>query len=58
MICPLRIGWRDSCSKIGLDHAGDDGARLDQIDRSNGRIHSVDPLAPAQKLGIDRRDLV
>ncbi len=56
IVCPLE--WRGTCGKIGFDHAGDDGARLDQIDRSDGRIQLIELLAPAQKLGVDRRDLV
>jgi hypothetical protein len=30
---------RGACGKIGLDHAGDDGARHIEIERSDGRIH-------------------
>jgi hypothetical protein len=56
MRCPLRIErWgivpkarlRHDGRKIGLDHAGDDGARLREIQRSNGRVHSVEVLAAA-----------
>jgi hypothetical protein len=52
IVCPFER--RGTCGKIGFDHAGDDGARLDQIDRSDGRVHLIELLAPAQKLGVDR----
>ena len=39
-------------------HVGDDGARLGEIEGCNSRIHLVETLAAAQKLGIDRANLV
>jgi hypothetical protein len=47
IVCPLRIERRGAGCKIALDHAGDDGARLVEIERSNGRVHSVELLAGA-----------
>ena len=44
---PLCIEHWGAGRKIGLDHAGDDGARLREIQRSNGRVHSVEILAAA-----------
>ena len=57
---PLRIGRRGASSEIGHNHVGEDGARLVEIERSEGRVHRDLPkiLALAQKLGIDRTDLV
>src|SRR6266851_2622428 len=54
----LRIGRRGATSKIRFDHVGEDDARLGEVEACDGRIHLVDPLATAQKLGIDRTDLV
>jgi hypothetical protein len=43
IVCPLRIERRGAGGKIGLDHAGDDGARHVEIERSDGRIHCRTP---------------
>src|SRR5215831_12952634 len=45
-------------SKKGFDHVGDNGAGLDEVECRDGRIHSVELLAAAQELGVDRTDLV
>src|ERR1700730_3266846 len=45
-------------SKKRFDHVGENGARLGEVDSRDGRIHSVEFLAAAQKLGVDRTDLV
>ena len=37
---------------------GEDGARLGEVEGSDGRVHLVETLATAQKFGIDRADLV
>ena len=58
MIGSLRVGRRGATSKIGFDHVGEDGARLGDVEGSDGRIHLVETLAAAQKFGIDRADLV
>jgi hypothetical protein len=58
MIGSFRVGQRGAPSAIGFNHVGDDGARLDEVERCNGRIHLVQTLAAAQKLGIDRTNLV
>ena len=58
MVGSLRVGWRGATSKIRFDHVGEDGARLGEVEVCDGRIHLIDPLATAQKLGIDRADLV
>ena len=49
---------RGAGSKKGFDHVGDDGARLGKIECCNSRVYLVETLAAAQKLGIDRTDLV
>ena len=49
---------RGAGSKKRFDHVGENGARLGDVDSRDGRIHSVEFLAAAQKLGIDRADLV
>jgi hypothetical protein len=54
----LRVGRRGATSKIRFDHVGEDDARLGEVEACDSRIHLVDPLATAQKLGIDRTDLV
>ena len=54
----LRVGRRGTTSKIGFDHVGEDDARLGDVEACDGRIHLVEPLATAQKLGVDRTDLV
>jgi hypothetical protein len=33
--------------KVGIDHAGDDGARFCEIQRCDGRVHLVELLAAA-----------
>lgn len=58
MIGSLRVGRRGATSKIGFDHVGEDGARFDDVESSDGRVHLVETLAAAQKFGIDRADLV
>ena len=58
MIGSLRVGRRGATSKIGFDHIGEDGARLGDVEGSDGRVHLVETLAAAQKFGIDRADLV
>jgi hypothetical protein len=58
MIGSLRFGRRGATSKIGFDHVGEDGARLGDVEGSDGRVHLAETLAAAQKLGIDRADLV
>jgi hypothetical protein len=58
MIGSLRVGRRGATSQIGFDHVGEDGARLGEVEGSDGRVHLVETLAAAQKLGIDRADLV
>ena len=59
MIGSLRVGRRRGATgKIGFDHVGEDGARLGEVEGSDGRVHLVEALAPAQKFGIDRADLV
>jgi hypothetical protein len=57
---PLRIGRRGASSEIGHNHVGENGARLCEIEGGECRIHRDLPeiLAPAQKFGIDRTDLV
>ena len=57
---PLRIGQRGASSEIGYNHVGENGARLGEIEGSEGRVHCDLPeiLAPAQQFGIDRTDLV
>jgi hypothetical protein len=47
MLGLLRIERWGAGRKIGLDHAGDDGARLRKIECSDGRVHSVELLASA-----------
>jgi hypothetical protein len=58
MVGPLRVGRRGAPGKIGFDHVGENGARLDEIESCDGRIHLIETFAAAQKLGIDRADLV
>ena len=58
MLGPLRVERRGATSKIGFDHVGEDGARLGEVEGSDGRVHLVETLAAAQKFGIDRADLV
>ena len=58
MIGSLRVGRRGATSKIGFDHVGEDGARFDDVESSDGRVHLVEILAAAQKFGIDRAYLV
>lgn len=58
MIGSLRVGRRGATSKIGFDHVGEDGARLGDVEGSDGRVHLVETLAAAQKFDIDRADLV
>ena len=58
MIGSLWVGRRGASSKVGFDHVGDDGARLDEIENCDGRVHLIETFAAAQKFGIDRTDLV
>jgi hypothetical protein len=58
MIGSLRGGRRGASSKIGFDHVGEDGARLDEVESCDGRIHLIEILAATQKFGIDRADFV
>ena len=59
MISSHRVGRRrGATSKIGFDHVGEDGARLGEVEGSDGRVHLVETLAAAQKFGIDRADFV
>jgi hypothetical protein len=58
MLGSFRVERRGASSKIGFDHVGDDGARLGKIEGRNSRVHLVETLATAQKLGIDRANLV
>jgi hypothetical protein len=46
----FRIQRRSARSKIGVDHVGDDGARLDKVECGEGRIHLVQTFAPTQRL--------
>jgi hypothetical protein len=57
---PLRIGRRGASSEIGHNHVGENGARLGEIEGSERRVHRDLPeiLAPTQKFGVDRADLV
>ena len=58
MIGSLRVGWQRASSKIGFDHVGEDGTRRGEVEVCNGRIHLIETLAAAQKVGIDCADLV
>jgi hypothetical protein len=58
MLGSLRLGRHGATSKIGFDHVGEDGARLGEVESSDGRVHLVETLAAAQKFGIDRADHV
>ena len=58
MIGSLRVGRRGASSKIGFDHVGEDGARLDEVESCDARIHLIEILAATQKFGIDRADFV
>ena len=58
MVGPLRVGRRGASGKIGFDHVGENGARFDEIESCEGRIHLIETFAAAQQLGIDRADLV
>src|SRR5207344_2068978 len=58
MIGSLWVGRRGAPSKVGLDHVGDDGTRLGEVEGGDGRIHLVETFAAAQQFGIDRADLV
>src|SRR6201981_1147379 len=58
MIRSFRIQRRSACSEIGLDHVGDDGARLDKVECRDGRIHLVEAFAATQKFGVDGGNLV
>src|SRR5215475_11658274 len=49
---------RDAGSKKGFDHVGENGACLGEVECRYGRIHSVEVLAAAEELGVDRTDLV
>jgi hypothetical protein len=41
MIGSLWVGPRNAPSKEGLDHVGDDGTRLGEVEGGDGRIHLV-----------------
>jgi hypothetical protein len=58
MGAPLWVGRRGAPGKIGFDHVGENGARLDEIESCDGRIHLIETFAATQKFGIDRADLV
>ena len=58
MIGSLWVERRGAPSKVGFDHVGDDGARLGEVEGSDGRVHLVETLAAAQQFGIDRANLV
>jgi hypothetical protein len=58
MLGSFRIERRGAGSQIGFDHVGDNGARLGKIEGCDSWVHLVEPLAAAQKLGIDRANLV
>ena len=45
-------------SKKGFDHVGENGACFGEVECRDGWIHSVEFLAAAQELGVDRTDLV
>ena len=49
---------RGAGGKKGFDHVGENGACLGEVECRDGRIHSVEFLAAAQELGVDRADLV
>src|SRR5215831_13136781 len=49
---------RPAGSKKGFDHVGENGACLGEVECRYGRIHSVEVLAAAEELGVDRTDLV
>src|SRR5215470_17480157 len=44
--------------KKGFDHVGENGACFGEVECRDGWIHSVEFLAAAQELGVDRTDLV
>src|ERR1700688_461986 len=54
----LRVGRRGATTRYGSNHVGKEHPRLAESKAWDGRFHLVDPLATAQKLGIDRTDLV
>src|ERR1700687_5201352 len=58
MVGSLRVGRRAATSTKRREYCGEDDVRLGEGEAGEGRIHLVDPLATAQKLGIDRTDLV
>ena len=58
MIGSFWQSWRCAGGKKGFDHVGENGACLGEVECRDGRIHSVEVLASAQKLGVDRADLV
>src|SRR5215470_2625115 len=45
-------------SKKGFDHVGENGTCLGKVECRDGWIHSIEFLAAAQELGVDRTDLV
>ena len=45
MIGSLRVGRRGATSKIGFDHVGEDGARFDDVESSDGRVHLVEDFS-------------
>jgi hypothetical protein len=57
---PLRIGRRGASGETGHNHVGENGARLGEIEGSEGWVHRdlSEILAPAKKFGVDRADLV
>ena len=58
MIGSLRVGRQGAPGKVGFDHVGENGARLDEIENCDGRVHLIETFAAAQKFGIDRADFV
>jgi hypothetical protein len=64
VIGPLRIEWRGAGGKIRVDHVGEDGARLGEVESGDGRVkhllHAGLPeiLVAAQEFGVDGADRV
>jgi hypothetical protein len=58
MIGSFKQRRRDAASKKGFDHVGENGTCLGEVECRDGRIHSVEFLAAAEELGVDRTDFV
>jgi hypothetical protein len=60
-IARLRIEWRGAGGKIGVDHVGEDGTRLGEVEHGNRRVkcrlHAglSKILVAAQEFGVDGR---